>query len=112
MGVTMNPSDRIYVAGHNGLVGSALVRALHARGFTKLILRSRAELDLCRQAAVETFFAAEKPDVVLFAAAKVGGIVANNTWRYAPGGRPMFLPAFRRSPAPRSGRAPRTARDP
>ena len=78
----MNPSDKIYVAGHNGLVGSALIRALRARGFTNLILRSRAELDLCRQAAVEAFFAAEKPNVVLFAAAKVGGILANNTWRY------------------------------
>ena len=78
----MNLSDKIYVAGHNGLVGSALIRALRAHGFTNLILRSRAELDLCRQAAVEAFFAAEKPNVVLFAAAKVGGIVANNTWRY------------------------------
>ena len=78
----MNLSDKIYVAGHNGLVGSALIRALRAHGFTNLILRSRAELDLCRQAAVEAFFAAEKPNVVLFAAAKVGGILANNTWRY------------------------------
>ncbi len=78
----MNPSDKIYIAGHHGLVGSALIRALRARGFTNLVTRSHAELDLCRQAAVETFFAAEKPDVVLFAAAKVGGIVANNTWRY------------------------------
>jgi len=78
----MNPSDKIYVAGHNGLVGSGLVRALHARGLTNLVLRSRTELDLCRQAAVEAFFAAEKPAYVLFAAAKVGGIVANNTWRY------------------------------
>jgi GDP-L-fucose synthase len=78
----MNPSDKIYVAGHNGLVGSGLVRALRARGFTNLVLRSRSELDLCRQAAVEDFFAREKPAYVLFAAAKVGGIVANNTWRY------------------------------
>jgi GDP-L-fucose synthase len=78
----MNPSDKIYVAGHNGLVGSALVRALRASGFTNLILRSRAELDLCRQAAVEDFFGREKPAYVLFAAAKVGGILANNTWRY------------------------------
>ena len=50
----MNPSDKIYIAGHNGLVGSALVRALRARGFTNLILRSRADLDLCRQAAVRS----------------------------------------------------------
>jgi len=78
----MNPADKIYIAGHNGLVGSSLARALHARGYTNLVLRSRGELDLCRQAAVEAFFAAEKPAYVLFAAAKVGGIVANNTWRY------------------------------
>lgn len=78
----MLPSDRIYVAGHQGLVGSALVRALRARGFTNLILRPRAELDLCRQSAVESFFASETPAYVLFAAAKVGGIVANDTWRY------------------------------
>lgn len=78
----MQPDDPIFIAGHNGLVGSALVRVLRARGFTNLLLRTRAELDLCRQAAVEAFFARERPAYVLFAAAKVGGIVANNTWRY------------------------------
>jgi GDP-L-fucose synthase len=78
----MNPSDKIYIAGHNGLVGSGLVRALRAAGFNHLVLRSRRELDLCRQQAVEDFFTAEKPAYVLFAAAKVGGIVANDTYRY------------------------------
>ena len=77
----MKPSDKIFIAGHGGLVGSALVRALIARGFTNLVLRARAQLDLTRQQAVEDFFAAERPDYVVFAAAKVGGIVANNTFR-------------------------------
>jgi GDP-L-fucose synthase len=78
----MEPTDKIYVAGHNGLVGSSLVRALTTRGFTNLALRSRTELDLCRQQAVDDFFATEKPAYVLFAAGKVGGILANNTNRY------------------------------
>jgi GDP-L-fucose synthase len=77
----MKTTDKIFVAGHNGLVGSALVRALRARGFANLVLRSRQELDLTRQQAVEDFFAAELPACVLFAAGKVGGIVANNSWR-------------------------------
>lgn len=77
----MKPSDKIYIAGHGGLVGSALVRALTARGFTNLALRTRAQLDLTRQQAVEDFFAAERPEHVIFAAAKVGGIVANDTYR-------------------------------
>ena len=71
---------RIYVAGHRGLVGSALVRALHAAGHERLIVRTREELDLREQAAVERFFAEERPDVVLLAAAKVGGILANHTY--------------------------------
>ena len=74
------PSTRIYVAGHRGMVGSAIVRALHARGFENLILRTRQELDLCEGAAVRSFFAAEKPEVVVVAAARVGGIHANNTY--------------------------------
>ncbi len=78
----MHPTDKIFIAGHNGLVGSGLVRALHAKGFTNLVLRSRSELDLCRQQAVDDFFAGEKPAYVLFAAAKVGGILANDTYRY------------------------------
>ncbi len=78
----MTPTDKIYIAGHGGLVGSGLVRALQTRGFSNLVLRTRAELDLCRQAAVEAFFQAEKPAYVLFAAAKVGGILANDTYRY------------------------------
>ena len=76
----MNLSSKIYVAGHRGLVGSALVRQLNARGYTSLITRTHAELDLTNQAAVRDFFAQEKPDYVFLAAAKVGGILANNTY--------------------------------
>ena len=73
----MNTASRIYVAGHRGLVGSAIVRALHANGFTNLILRTRDELDLLDQRAVAEFFTHEKPEFVFLAAAKVGGIMAN-----------------------------------
>ena len=76
----MNLTSKIYIAGHRGLVGSALVRALRARGFANLLLRTHAELDLTDQAAVEAFFAAEKPDYVFLAAARVGGIHANNEY--------------------------------
>jgi GDP-L-fucose synthase len=76
----MNPNARIYVAGHHGLVGSAIVRRLQADGATHLILRSHRELDLINQAAVEAFFAAERPEYVFLAAAKVGGIHANSTY--------------------------------
>lgn len=75
----MNKTDKIYVAGHRGLVGSAIVRSLKAQGYTNIIGRTHSELDLCNQAAVDEFFKAEKPDVVVLAAAKVGGINANNT---------------------------------
>ncbi|MEJ2588948.1 MAG: GDP-L-fucose synthase [Deltaproteobacteria bacterium] len=75
----MDEHSRIYVAGHHGLVGSAIVRRLHNRGYTELILRSHAELDLMRQTEVEAFFQKEKPDYVFLAAAKVGGIWANST---------------------------------
>ena len=71
---------RIYVAGHRGLVGSALMRQLEKRGYENVITRTHAELDLTDQAAVRTFFAQEKPDCVLLAAAKVGGIHANNIY--------------------------------
>jgi GDP-L-fucose synthase len=73
----MKQSDKIYVAGHSGLVGSALVRLLQARGFANLITRSRAEVDLRDERAVRDFFAEEEPEVVVLAAAKVGGIKAN-----------------------------------
>jgi GDP-L-fucose synthase len=73
----MKQSDKIYVAGHSGLVGSALVRLLKARGFTNLVTRSRAELDLRDERVVRDFFAEEGPEVVVLAAAKVGGIKAN-----------------------------------
>ncbi|WP_429884959.1 GDP-L-fucose synthase [Geoalkalibacter halelectricus] len=76
----MNKDAKIFVAGHRGLVGSAIVRRLQAAGYDNLVLRTRAELDLCEQAAVRDFFAEEKPEYVFLAAAKVGGIVANNTW--------------------------------
>ena len=76
----MRLDSKIYVAGHRGLVGSALVRQLEARGYRNLVTRSHAELDLTDQAAVRAFFATEKPDYVLLAAAKVGGIQANNTY--------------------------------
>ena len=76
----MEKSAKIYVAGHRGLVGSALVRQLQAQGYNNLLTRTHAELDLTDQDAVATFFAAEKPDYVFLAAAKVGGIHANNTY--------------------------------
>jgi GDP-L-fucose synthase len=75
----MKSPESIFIAGHRGLVGSALVRRLLAEGASRLLLRSRAELDLTSQTAVETFFTAERPDVVYLAAAKVGGIHANDT---------------------------------
>ena len=77
----MNLEDKVYIAGHKGLVGSAIVRALKQKGFTQLIYKTSKELDLRKQAAVEDFFAEEKPKYVFLAAGKVGGIVANNTYR-------------------------------
>ncbi len=74
-------NKNIYVAGSNGMVGSAIVRELKSRAFNNLITRSSAELNLMRQAEVERFFAIEKPDIVIVSAAKVGGILANNTFR-------------------------------
>lgn len=76
----MEFNGKIYVAGHRGLVGSAIVRKLHAEGFENLVLRTSAELDLRDQAAVGRFFAEERPEYVFLAAAKVGGIVANNSY--------------------------------
>ena len=75
----MNKTDKIYVAGHRGLVGSAIVRNLKSKGYTNVIGRTHQELELTDQAAVRAFFEEEKPDVVVLAAAKVGGINANNT---------------------------------
>ena len=77
----MDKLAKIYVAGHRGLVGSALCKVLQQKGYTNLIYRTHAELDLTDQKAVEAFFAKEKPEYVFLAAAKVGGIVANNTYR-------------------------------
>lgn len=74
----MEQNAKIYVAGHRGMVGSAIVRALKRQGYDNIITRTHAELDLTRQSDVEAFFKAERPDYVFLAAAKVGGIVANN----------------------------------
>jgi len=76
----MDLNDKIYIAGHRGLVGSAIVRQLESRGFTNLLMRTHKELDLTNQAQVQSFFQQEKPDYVILAAAKVGGIHANNTY--------------------------------
>jgi GDP-L-fucose synthase len=72
--------EKIYVAGHRGMVGSAIVRTLEQQGQTNFVTRTQAELDLTNQAAVQAFFAQEKPTQVYMAAAKVGGIHANNTY--------------------------------
>lgn len=77
----MNKSDKIYIAGHRGMVGSAIVRLLKKEGFTNLLTRNSKELDLRSQQAVNNFFANEKPDYVFMSAAKVGGILANNIYR-------------------------------
>jgi len=76
----MIPTDVIYVAGHNGLVGSAVVRLLQQRGFTNIVTRARSELDLTEQAAVNAFFSECRPAYVFMAAARVGGILANDTY--------------------------------
>jgi len=76
----MDLNDKIYIAGHRGLVGSAIVRQLESRGFTNLLMRTHKELDLTNQAQVQDFFKQKKPDYVILAAAKVGGIHANNTY--------------------------------
>jgi len=77
----MNSNSKIYVAGHTGLVGSAITRTLQEKGYNNFVFRTIAELDLTDQKAVDTFFAAERPEYVFLAAAKVGGIIANNTLR-------------------------------
>ena len=77
----MNKNAKIYIAGHQGMVGSAIYRELKKKGYTNFVLRTRTELDLTNQQAVKAFFETEKPEYVILAAAKVGGIVANNTYR-------------------------------
>ena len=77
----MNTEAKIFVAGHNGLVGSAIVKGLRKKGFNNLLLKNRSELDLLNPNSVTDFFQKEKPEYVFLAAAKVGGIVANNTYR-------------------------------
>ncbi|HXZ46817.1 MAG TPA: NAD-dependent epimerase/dehydratase family protein, partial [Pseudolabrys sp.] len=77
----MKPESKIYIAGHRGLVGSAISRRLKAGGYANLLLRTHADLDLLDQRAVDEFFARERPEYVFLAAAKVGGINANNTYR-------------------------------
>jgi GDP-L-fucose synthase len=76
--LSMQTTDRIFIAGHRGMVGSAIARALESAGFSNLVKRTRAELDLADSRAVADFFRKEKPEIVIFAAAKVGGIKANN----------------------------------
>ena len=75
----MLKDSKIYVAGHRGLVGSAIVKNLESKGYTNIITRTHQELDILNQQAVAEFFQSEKPEYVILAAAKVGGIVANNT---------------------------------
>ena len=82
----MAGDERVFVAGHNGLVGSALVRELTARGYGRLLTRTRSELDLRDQRAVADFFRKERPEVVVLAAAKVGGIHANDLLIFPPDG--------------------------
>jgi GDP-L-fucose synthase len=77
----MQTQDKVYIAGHRGMVGSAIQRKLQKEGFTRLVQRTSSELDLRKQAAVQAFFDEERPDIVFMAAAKVGGIWANNTYR-------------------------------
>ncbi len=77
----MNKQSRIYVAGHQGMVGSALLRAINEKGYSNLVTRTRVDLDLTNQAATDHFFNEEKPEYVIIAAAKVGGIMANNIYR-------------------------------
>ena len=77
----MNKTDKIFVAGHNGMVGSAIVRKLQALGYTEIITKDRKELDLTNQIAVDSFFQKEQPEYIFIAAAKVGGILANATFR-------------------------------
>ncbi len=77
----MNTQSKIFVAGHKGMVGSAIVRKLKKEGFQNLVFRTSSELDLRDQPSVEKFFDAERPEYVFLAAAKVGGIVANSTYR-------------------------------
>lgn len=77
----MHNNAKILVAGHRGMVGSAIVRKLQRAGYSNLLLRSRSELDLCRQNAVETFFSEQRPDYVFLAAAQVGGIIANSNYK-------------------------------
>jgi len=77
----MNKNDKVYVAGHRGMVGSAIVRALENEGFNNIVFRTSSELDLRNQQAVNKFFEEERPQYVFLAAAKVGGIQANNIYR-------------------------------
>jgi len=79
--MSINKNSKIYIAGHRGLVGSAIVKNLESKGYSNLVYRTHNELDLTNQQAVKKFFESEKPEYVILAAAKVGGIVANNTYR-------------------------------
>ena len=86
----MNLDDKIYIAGHRGLVGSAIVRQLESRGYSNLIMRTHNDLDLTSQADVQNFLKQEKPDYVILAAGKVGGIYANNIYLLCSRWRLLF----------------------
>src|SRR5690348_15742496 len=104
--MTALPKDaRIFVAGHRGMVGSAITRALQAAGYKNLLLRTRKEVDLADHAAVRRFFDAEKPEYVFLAAAKVGGILANNTPRRLHLRQPRHRGEYLRRGAPRRRQA-------
>ena len=100
---------KIYLAGHRGMVGGAILRTLQARGHTDIITRTHAELDLTDQAAVRTFMQAERPDVVILAAAKVGGILANNNYPANFIYENLMIEATVMSARPVSSRPPRIA---
>ncbi len=93
----MEKNSKIFVAGHRGLVGSSIVRQLKDKGYNTIVVRTHEELDLLDPDAVRDFFEAEKPEYVFLAAARVGGIMANNTWE-VPASTPNSLP----SPSKRS----------
>ena len=101
--VPMDKNAKIYVAGHRGMVGSAIVRELERQGYHNLVFRTHRELDLTRQDQVEAFFAAEKPEYVFHPAGKVGGIIANSNgladfmYENMMMGLPAFIPGWRRS---------------
>ena len=114
--IKMRKESKIFVAGHRGLVGSAILANLRGKGYTNLVTRTHAELDLTDQVAVNAFFEAEKPEYVFLAAAKVGGIVANEEALAASthaGGLPADIAArvYERALCPREDRGDQDVRE-